>query len=469
VVSAGDKTSMALNVELPATAVACPPVTQLPAILGGSPTRTQPWPSYDKGDVWISAEDEEAAIAAVRERLYFRYDFRPYEQTRTGRLERRLAEYFGVRHALACASGTTAIALSLLALDLPPGAPVACPAFTFAATPSAILLAGLRPVLVECDADLHMDLADLRRVLEGGARAVVVVHMRGFASDVPAICALAGEYGVPVVEDAVPALGARIGDRPLGTFGRFGAFSTQSDKSLNTGEGGFLLTDDDEAHARAIVYCGAYEGRMGRHFAGPVPPVDDLAFPIYGFRMDEIRAALAGALLDRLPARLEAHRRNYEHVAAGLDGVDGLALRRPVAPGAYLGEALVFRLPGAEPWQSAWFARAMRAEGIDARALADPGDCNVRAFWNWRFLLGADAAAAKAVCPAAARYIGEAVDVPLSANLTPADCDQLVTAVRKVIAVLPDVQQSEPARHAPAVPTRARVVASPRHIIPGHR
>lgn len=403
------------------------------AIAGGTPIRARPWPTYDKGDVFVSPADEAAAVAAIRGHRYFRYDDRPFGQTWSARLEHALCETFGSRHALACASGTTAIALALLALDLPPGSPVACPAFTFPATPSAILLAGHRPVLVECGTDLHPDLDHLEWVLDQGARAVVVVHMRGYATDMPAVLDLTRPRAVPVVEDAVPALGARLNGRYLGTFGEFGAFSTQSDKSLNTGEGGFLLTDDPRAYARAVVYCGAYEGRMARHFPGEAPAVDDLAHPIYGFRMDEIRAALAGSLLERLPDRLARHRRNHDHVVSRLAGLDQIALRRPVAEGAYLGEAVLFRLPGASPADCAWFARAVAAEGIDARALGDPCQVNVRAFWHWRFLLGPDAAAARAALPRSARYIAETIDIPLSANLTPADCDDAVAAVTKVL------------------------------------
>jgi dTDP-4-amino-4,6-dideoxygalactose transaminase len=402
------------------------------AIDGAEPVRTDPWPTYDKGDVFIEEEDLEAALDAVRARLYFRYDHRPHAETRTGRLERDLCAFFAAPHALACASGTAAITLALLALDLPPGSLVACPAFTFAATPSAILLAGHRPLLVECDDDLHLDVADLRRRLTPEVRAIVVVHMRGFASDMDAISAVAREHGIPVVEDAVPALGARLGGRPLGTFGDAGAFSTQSDKSLNTGEGGFLLTRDPAVHARAIVYSGAYEGRMARHFDGPAPAVDDLAYPIYGLRMDEIRAALASALLRRLPERLAAHHRNYDDVAGRLADVPGIALRRPVADHAYLGEALVFRLPDAGAEATAWTAAALRAEGIDARALGDSGDTNVRAFWNWRFLFP-DPARARAEFPVTAARLDESVDIPLSANLTERDRDHLVTAVRKVL------------------------------------
>jgi dTDP-4-amino-4,6-dideoxygalactose transaminase len=327
------------------------------------------------------------------------------------------------------------LTLSLLALGLPPGSLVACPAFTFAATPSAILLAGHRPVLVECDENLHLDVTDLRRRMSPQVRAIVTVHMRGFASDMPAICSLASEHGVPVVEDAVPALGVRLHGRALGTWGDFGAFSTQSDKSLNTGEGGFLLTNDKQAYARAVVYSGAYEGRMGRHFTDP-PPVDDLTLPIFSMRMDEIRAALAGAMLHRLPGRLAAHRRNYDRVADGLSGMPGIAVRQPVADGAYLGEALLFRLPGVPADAVRWFAAALRAEGIAARAPGDPTDCNVRAFWNWRFLFE-DAAAVRAEYPATALALAETIDIPLSANLTERDCDELVDIIGKVAAAVP--------------------------------
>jgi len=321
-------------------------------------------------------------------------------------------------------------------LDLGPSAEVACPAFTFAATPSAIMLAGARPVLVECDENLRLDLKDLRRVLSAGARAVLVVHMRGGVEDMPAVCGLAREFGVPVIEDAVPALGAKLQGRYAGTFGVFGAFSTQSDKSLNTGEGGFLLTRDKALFARAIVYSGAYEGRMSRHFPDSKPPIDDLAYPIYSMRIDEIRAALAGSLMDRLPDRLAAHRRNYNRVVAGLEGIREIVLRQPVEPGACLGEALLFRVPGATAAHTAWVARALRAEGITARALADPDDANVRAFWNWRFLVGHDRSAARSRLPRTAAYLDEVVDIPLSANLNEADCDQLVTAIAKVIPAM---------------------------------
>ncbi len=405
------------------------------AVDGGTPVRRAPWPTYDKGAVFVHPEDEAAALRAVRSHLYFRYDCRPEQDTECGRFERELCRYFGSRHALAVSSGTTALALALMAAQIPPGSLVACPGFTFVATPSAIVLAGCTPLLVEVDENLHLDLADLRRRWTPEIKAIMVVHMRGFAADMAALTRFAAEMGVPVFEDAVPALGAELHGRKLGTYGLAGAFSTQSDKSLNCGEGGFLVTDDSALFARAVVLSGAYEGRLRRHFPDGEPPIaSDLDYPLFSFRMDEIRAALLRAELERLPIRLACFKENYGYVATALADLPEIAIRAPVAPGAYLGEAFIFRVP--EP-DAAWFARALCGEGIDARNLGSDTDRNVRVFWNWRFLFeGKDTGQVQALLPATTRYLREAVDVPLSSSLTRADCDHLVAAVRRVAAAM---------------------------------
>ncbi|MFL6128873.1 MAG: DegT/DnrJ/EryC1/StrS family aminotransferase [Mycobacteriales bacterium] len=403
------------------------------AVDGGTPVRTAPWPTYDKGAVFVHAEDEAAALRAIRSHLYFRYDCRAQQDTECGQLEDELSAYFGSRHALAVSSGTTALALALMGAGVPAGSQVACPGFTFVATPSAIVLAGCRPLLVEVDENLHLDVADLRRRWTPEVRAIVVVHMRGFAADMEALISFAAEMGVPLIEDAVPALGAELGGRKLGTFGLAGAFSTQSDKALNCGEGGFLVTDDSALFARAVVLSGAYEGRLRRHFPDGAPPIgSDLDLPLYNFRMDEIRAALLRAELTRLPIRLGLFHRNYDYVAAALADVPQIAIRRPVAPGAFLGEAFIFRVPDGD---AEWFAHALCREGIDARNLGSGADTNVRVFWNWRFLFGdMDVPAIQALLPATTRHLQDAVDVPLSSTLELADCDQLVEAVRRVAA-----------------------------------
>jgi dTDP-4-amino-4,6-dideoxygalactose transaminase len=403
------------------------------AVDGGDPVRHTPWPTYDKGAVFIHPEDEEAAFRAIRGHLYFRYDYRDQQETECGKLEEELCRYFGSKHALAVSSGTTALALAIMAAGIPPGSLIACPGFTFVATPSAIWLAGCKSFLVEVDENLHMDLADLRRRWTPEIKGILVVHMRGLAADMEALTCFAAEMGVPAFEDVVPALGAELKGRKLGTFGLAGAFSTQSDKSLNCGEGGFLITNDSVLFARAVVLSGAYEKRFRRHFQDCEPPITtDLDLPLLSFRMDEIRAALLRAELKRLPIRLKCFRRNYDYVAAALSDVTEIAIRQPVAPGAYLGEAFVFRVPDGD---AKWFAHALCCEGIDARNLGSDEDDNVRVFWNWRFIFGAqDIATTKLLLANTTRYLEQAVDVPLSSTLSAEDCDHLVKAVRKVAA-----------------------------------
>jgi len=375
------------------------------------------------------------AVNALESRRYFRYDRRPHEESEVARFEARLCEYFEVPHALAVSSGTTAIALGLLAAGVAPGSFVACPGFTFAATPSAILLAGCRPLLVECDEDLHMDLDDLRRKIDR-VKAIVVVHMRGFASDASAIAELARQHDIPLIEDAVPALGAEHEGRKLGTFGTAGAFSTQSDKSLNTGEGGFLLCHDAKLYARAAILSGASEGRFKRHFAPghPAAEISDLDYPLFNFRMDEIRGALACAEMTHLPLRLARLRENYTYVTEALGSSSALQIRRAVAPGSALGDALIFRLPDASPAEVGHCAAALREEGIDARALGGPEDTNIRCFWNWRFLFpGMSVEDIQALLPKSTTYLCQAIDIPLSPLLERGDCDDLIHAVRKVV------------------------------------
>src|SRR3989344_3136041 len=224
------------------------------AINGAEPTRKIPWPTYDKGDVLVDESDEQVALETIKSHLYFRYDQRPFNDTSAGKFEQKLQEYFDVKHALAVSSGTAAITLGLLAAGLKKGDKVAVPAFTFAATPSAILLAGYEPVIIEVDENLHIDIDDLKQKVSTGIKAIVPVHMRGLACNIKAVIEIANEANIPVIEDVVAAFGANFENKKLGTFGTAGAFSTQSDKSLNTGEGGFLLTDDTELFARAICF-----------------------------------------------------------------------------------------------------------------------------------------------------------------------------------------------------------------------
>lgn len=215
-----------------------------------------------------------------------------------------------------------------------------------------------------------MDPADLEAKLTPDIKAVVAVHMRGFGCDIDRLVSIADAHGIPLVEDSVPALGVSIGgERKLGTIGRAGAFSMQSDKSINTGEGGFLVTSDRSVFERAVVLSGAYEQQLHRHTAPSLPTISDLTLPIFSFRLDEIRGAMARHQLAGLARRVATFQENYDYVASRISDLEPISLRQPVAERAYLGESLIFRLPDATAQQVSWFVQALNAEGIGCRAL----------------------------------------------------------------------------------------------------
>ena len=173
-------------------------------------------------------------------------------------LEREFAEFMGTKFALAVSSCSQALFLSLKALQLPRGAKVLVPAFTFAAVPSAIVHADCQPVLVEVGENYRVDMADFEAKLTDDISAVLISHMRGHTSDMDAIMALAEAKGLPVIEDAAHSLGTQWHGKKIGTLGKIGCFSFQSYKMINAGEGGILITDDADIIAQAIneEVCG---------------------------------------------------------------------------------------------------------------------------------------------------------------------------------------------------------------------
>ncbi len=334
-------------------------------------------------------------------------------------LEAEFAALLGARYALALSSCSAAIFLALRALDLPPGARVLLPAFTFAAVPSAVVHAGGQPVLVECGDDLRLDLDDLAVKLPGAA-VLLVSHMRGHTSDMDRILSLAAAAGVPVVEDAAHSLGTTWAGRPIGTLGALGCFSFQSYKMLNAGEGGLLVTDDAELVARAAVMSGAYERNWSRH---PIPARAAARWqgrlPLYNLRMSNLSAAVIRAQLGELPRRVADGRRNHDRVAARLAAHPAVTVPAPLPPERRAPDSVQFLLDLPEVGLCA-VTEACAARGLPLQVLGlAPG--NARAFWTWEFLEGP--AVSPSALPRTRAMLMRCCDLRLPARLTLAECD----------------------------------------------
>jgi perosamine synthetase len=166
--------------------------------------------------------------------------------------ETEFAKYVGSEFAMATSSCTGALHLSLLALGLGPGDEVIVPEITWVATASAVSYVGATPIFADVDPQSWLITAEqIESKITEKTKAIIPVHLYGFAALMPAIIAIAQKYNLAVVEDAAPAIGSLVGQKAVGTFGDFGCFSFQGAKMLVTGEGGMLVTDNPDLFARA--------------------------------------------------------------------------------------------------------------------------------------------------------------------------------------------------------------------------
>ncbi|MEP1765556.1 MAG: aminotransferase class I/II-fold pyridoxal phosphate-dependent enzyme [Sulfitobacter sp.] len=369
----------------------------------------------------------DAALAEVQRILQtgdlFRYQS---EDSPVSMLEAEFAQALGSKYALAVSSCSAALFLSLKALDLPRGAHVLIPAFTFAAVPSSVVHADCTPVLCECGSDFRIDLDDFASKLPQCA-AVIISHMRGHTSDMDAIMALCDAAGIPVIEDAAHSLGTTWGGRNIGTIGKIGCFSFQSYKMLNAGEGGVLITDDEDLVTRAIIMSGAYEHNWKKH------PVLHASFakwqnklPLYNLRLNTLSAALIRPQIDALPDRVSKGRRNHDHVAELLSTNPNLAVPSALPTEVRAPDSIQFNLVDLTDAQVDAFVAQASDFGLKVQVFGRSTD-NARAFWNWQFLENTPD------LPKTRAMLNRACDVRLPTRLSLAECDVVAQTILSAV------------------------------------
>lgn len=337
-------------------------------------------------------------------------------------LEREFAELMGSHYALAVSSCSAALFLSLKALDLPRGARVLIPAFTFAAVPSAVVHADCEPVLCEVGANYRVDMADFEAKLPG-VDAVLISHMRGHTSDMDAIMRLADAAGIPVVEDAAHSLGTVWHGRKIGTIGKIGCFSFQSYKLVNAGEGGILITDDAELVARAVIMSGAYEHAWKKNMGLEANFRKwQNRLPLYNMRMQNLSAAVIRPQLAEVARRVRDGRAGHDRVAASLNLSPWLDVPAPLPGELRAPDSIQFNLVGMSDAEVRDFCEAAAARGVKVQVFGMSED-NARAFWNWQFLGDLPE------LPQTRAMLMRACDVRLPARLTEAELDFISAAL----------------------------------------
>jgi dTDP-4-amino-4,6-dideoxygalactose transaminase len=276
------------------------------------------------GSYWIGEEEKKEILDVLDSGYLFRYGSfdDPKFQHKTCTFEQEFAAYCGVKHALATSSGTSAILASLLALGLKPGDEVIVPAYTFVASYTATLFAGLVPVLAEIDESLTIDPNDIERRITPRTKAIMPVHMLGNASQMDAIMAIAQKHGLLVVEDACQAGGGSYHGRKLGSIGSLGAFSLNIFKTITAGDGGVVATNSDDL----------YEAAFGVHDQGHKPlragvEVGNRNILGLNFRAGELQSAVALAQLRKIDAILAALRTKKQKLKERIGDATGFKFR----------------------------------------------------------------------------------------------------------------------------------------------
>jgi dTDP-4-amino-4,6-dideoxygalactose transaminase len=383
-------------------------------------------------DVHQSEPIPEAARSEI-ERLLTSGDLFRYtapEGAPVALLEQEFADLLGARYALAVASCSAALFLSLKALDLPRGAKVLIPAFTFAAVPSAVVHADCVPVLVEVGDNYRVDMADFAAKLDD-AQAVMISHMRGHTSDMDAIMALCDARDIPVVEDAAHSLGTKWHGKNIGTIGKIGCFSFQSYKLVNAGEGGILVTDDPELAARCVIMSGAYESNWKKH-----PGMQNSymlwqnKLPLYNMRMQNLSAAVIRPQLPEVAGRVAKGRAGHDRVADQLNTSTFLTVPPALPPEQRAPDSIQFNLAG--EWTDAEalrFQAEAKKRGVTVQVFGLT-EGNARAFWNWEFL------GPQPELPQTRAMLMRACDVRLPTRLTEAELDYIANAVLSAVGAV---------------------------------
>jgi dTDP-4-amino-4,6-dideoxygalactose transaminase len=325
------------------------------AINGGTPVRATPYPS------WPQTDDDEyvaAVTAVVRSGVWGGF---PEPGLHGGAFEEAFATYQGARHGVLMMNGTVTMEVACKALGIGWGDEVIIPALTFAATAYAPMAAGALPVIVDVTPDTWTIDPDLvEGAITDRTRAIIPVHLGHQMADMDRIMEIARRHDLAVIEDCAHAHGQRWRDHGAGCIGDIGSFSHQSSKILTSGEGGTLLTNDDDLARRAhsLIDCGRAKD----------PDEKDYTFGA-NYRLSELNAALLEVAMRRFPAQQEQRAiagKAFEAMAAGIPGVTTMPVDARVTRWSFYNYILKIDPDAFAGRTNGVVCAAMEAEGIEA-------------------------------------------------------------------------------------------------------
>ena len=376
----------------------------------------------------------ERAVEVMHSGRLHRYNLAEGDANEASQLEREYAEWQGVDYCVACTSGGYAIQLALRACGVEPGDRVLANAYTLAPVPGAIHNVGGVPVLVDIDSNYHIDMKDLEaKATQTGARFLLLSHMRGHIADMDRLTEICDRLDICLIEDCAHTMGASWRNRKSGNFGRAAAFSTQTYKHMNSGEGGFLTTNDPVVAARAVVSSGSYM-LYGRHGAIPAEEVFRdvrLHAPNYSGRMDHLRAVLLRAQLPALEDSVARWNVLYDRLAARLAVMEGVVIPARRQEEFYVGSSIQFRAEALTREQVPQLMVACAARGVELKWF---GDDEPKAFTSrydsWKYIDDLPH------LPGTLEVLEKTLDMRVPLTFDVDDCDLIADIIEDEVAIL---------------------------------
>ncbi|HEY1685614.1 MAG TPA: DegT/DnrJ/EryC1/StrS family aminotransferase [Tepidisphaeraceae bacterium] len=398
------------------------------ALLGGTPIAQRQWPSWP---VWD--EHERTGLLEVLESGKWWFGEKVQE------FERAYAAFHNIRYGVTCTNGTTAIEMALRAVGVKSGDEVIVPAYTFVATASAVMSLGAIPVFADIEPDtLCMDPKDVEKKITPRTKAIIPVHVAGRFADMNQLSAIARQHKLQLIEDAAHAWGSLLDGKGPGTIGRCSTFSFQVSKNITAGEGGILLTNDEELAGlcRSFTHCGRRSGAAWY----------DHDYLGSNLRLTEFQAAILLAQLGRLEQQIDRRIQSAKILDARLADLPGIRLINPASHMTRRSYHMyIFRVDSKELGISRdRFIEALNAEGIPAtRGWYRPLYANGM-FQNSRSeihnsiispLSNSDVSYKHVTCPVTEQVCRDAIWIPQEVLLAgEKDMEAVARAVEKVVA-----------------------------------
>lgn len=379
----------------------------------------------------IPEEGIAGAVAIMQTGRLHRYNTAPHEVSQTALLEEEFAASVGAAYCLAVASGGYAMATALRACGVKHGDTVLTNAFTLAPVPGAIAAVGGVPIYVGVTPDLVIDLDDLAGKLDR-ARVLLLSHMRGHICDMDRLMALCNAAGVTVIEDCAHTMGAAWDGTPSGRWGKFGCYSTQTYKHINSGEGGLLISDDADGMARAIILSGSYM-LYEKHRAAPPPETFaqiKYETPNISGRMDNLRAAILRPQLRDLATQARRWNDRYRVLESGLADTPGLRLIPRPDKEHFVASSFQFLLLDWAADAVADVLRRCAARGVELKWFggAEPTGFTSR-YDSWRY-------APSPPMPQTDRVLAGIIDMRLPLTFSLDDCALIARIIRAEVSAV---------------------------------